>query len=646
MATREKTIIYTFPMTTTDVTDAIVTNLTQITVQIPETVISFTSVFADVGFQDIISATGGTITEHRVALRLGAAAYTTFTELDDIANSGENLGGIIGPIDFTSHFTTNWTGTSMTCDMQVYFDQNTGTTLGMRNVTAQLYITYTYNDDVVVNPTQIKTVRIPMESLIGTLSTTVNSQIGTNQIPQLTGAGGILPENSVVIRDYAFVIEGNEANNNTTTDFTISCSIDSGGATAFGVQEAALGSDRFLRWVYKPATPATTSAHSFHMWSSVTNKMHHASVEIVVTYTFNAAATTRVLNSVVLPLEFDSPIGNVNTGDKSRIIRDYILSEKGTITFRQSALRLHWNANASQSVNVLVGSQTNRTYTGAANTVCGNFSLQHRIDSGSGAGAALTLARGRNPITIDVFGNNSTILMTNVSGYVILNYESDMESSPGSNTHTMYKVFDPWDAALRGFTSYTARSIAIPETDYRLASFGFLAYLWANSAGMAISFDAEYQSTEGIGAGWEKIYSDAYVSDAEIGCSKVFFRARDAFRRSPQDTISGRMGIETNRQWRLFTTTTCARGLISIHSTHSITSTISGNISGHNPTLPTTLRLVEDYSKEVIQETTLPAGTTTYSFTVYNNVIEHYVDAYQDNTHVGRSALTTGTQYG
>lgn len=644
MATREKTIIYTFPMTTADVADAVVTNLTQITVQIPETVISFSSVFADVGFQDIITATGGTITEHRVGLRLGAAAYTTFTELDDIANSGENLGGIIGPIDFTSHFTTNWTGTSMTCDMQVYFDQNTGTTLGMRNVTARLYITYTYDDNSAVNPTQIKTVRIPMESLIGSLTTTVNSQIGTNQIPQLTGAGGILPENSVSITNYAIAIEGNEANNNTTTDFTISCSIDSGTATNFPIQEAALGSDRYLRWFYTPAVPTTTAAHSFHMWSSVTNKMNHVAIEIFITYTFNAAATTRILNSVILPLEFDSPLGNVNTGDRSRLIRDYILSDKGTITFRQSALRLHWNANAGQTVTVLVGNQTARVYTNLGNTVCGGFVLQHRIDSGAATGAALTLARGRNPVTVDVFGNNSTILMTNVSGFILLNYESDMETaSPGGNTHTIYEVFDPWDAALRGFTSYTARSIAIPETNYRLASFGFMGYLWANTAGMSISFDAEYGATEGPGAGWEKIYSDAYVSDAEIGCSMVYFRARDAFRRSPQDTLSGRMDIETNRQWRLFTTTTCARGLISIHSVHSITSTISGNISGHDPALPTTLRLVEDYSKEVIQETTLPAGTTAYSFTVYNNVIQYYVDAYQDSTHVGRSALTTGT---
>lgn len=651
MAIREKTVIYSFPMTTTIVADAVVTNLTQITLNLPETAKTFTSVYAEVGFQDIITATGGTITEHRVGLRLGAAAYTTFTETDDIANSGENIAGVIGPIDFTTHFTTNWTGTSMTCDLQVYFDQNTGTTFGMRNVTAMLYVTYTYDDNPAVNATQVKTVRLPLESLIGALSTTVNSQIGTNQIPQLTGAGGILPENSVSIVDYAFIIEGNEHNNNTTTDFVIACSIDSGTATTFGDQEAALGSDRFCRWIYKPAVPATTSAHSFHMWSGTSagvttaqaNKMFMTSVELVITYTFNAASTTRVLNSICVPLEFDSPLGYTSAADTSRVTRDVIISDPGTITQRQSAVRIHWNANAGQTITVKVGSQTNRVYAHSNNTVCGGITLQQRVDSGAATGAALTLSRGRNSFIVDVFGSNATIPATNVSGYLLLNYESDVSSSGiGGNTHTMYEVFQAWDALQTSPVVYTNKSIAIPEADYWLSSFGFLVYLWANTSSMYLGFDCEYAADEGPGAGWERIYGDAYASDAELGCSKVFFRARDAFRRFPNDTIGSRMNIETARSFRYYSTVGTAKGIISIHSTHANTYTISGNISGNNAVLPTELRLIDEVSNEIMEIKTLAAGTTAYSFTVYNDVIDYYVDAYQDNTHVGRSAITNG----
>lgn len=121
MATREKTVCYAFPMSATQSTDAVAYDLSQITIYIPEASPTFTSVFAEIGFQDAITATGGTITEYRASLRLGANAYTTVTETDDLANSGENMAGVYGPVDFTSHFSTNWTSTSMTCDGQLYF---------------------------------------------------------------------------------------------------------------------------------------------------------------------------------------------------------------------------------------------------------------------------------------------------------------------------------------------------------------------------------------------------------------------------------------------------------------------------------------------------------------------------------------------
>ncbi len=145
----------------------------------------------------------------------------------------------------------------MTCDLQVFFDQTTGTTFGMNNVTAVLYITYQYDDTAA---TQIKTVTIPLESLTDTLPTS-NTNFGTNQIPQLTG-GGILPENSPVIRDWYLLIEGNEnINNATATDWTTSVSIDGAGTVTFMSQEAFGQADHYLRLIHKPAVPATTAAH-------------------------------------------------------------------------------------------------------------------------------------------------------------------------------------------------------------------------------------------------------------------------------------------------------------------------------------------------------------------------------------------------
>ncbi|MDZ7612873.1 MAG: hypothetical protein U5K51_03505 [Flavobacteriaceae bacterium] len=84
--------------------------------------------------------------------------------------------------------------------------------------------------------------------MVGAFTTATNS-IGSNQIPQLTGVGGVLPESGITIRDYYFVIEGNTSVNNTATDFTISTNIDSGTAFAFATIENALASDCFRRFI-------------------------------------------------------------------------------------------------------------------------------------------------------------------------------------------------------------------------------------------------------------------------------------------------------------------------------------------------------------------------------------------------------------
>lgn len=637
MATREKTISFAFPMTTALVADAVVTNLSQITLYIPEASPTFTSVFVKVGFQDVVTATGGTLNEHRVGLRLGAAGYTTFTELDDIVNSGENLGGVFGPIDFTSHFTTNWTGTSMTCDLQVYFDQSTGTTLGMNNVTAEIFITYTYDDTAA---TQIKTVRIPMESLTGALPTVANTNFGTNQIPQLTGGGGILPEAGVTIRDWYIVIEGNEANNNTTSDFTLSANIDSGTARNFMIQEAALASDRYCRWIYRPTPPSTTAAHNFQLWTNISSKCHHIAVTLHVTYEFTLAGTTRILNSLIFPIEMGSPLGSTTLGDASRYYRELIISDPGTITLRQSGFRINFNCNGGvTTLNFRAGSQSARAYSSAGNVICGGYALQHRIDSGAAGGAGLTLARGSNTLSIDGFSTGG-IVATNISGYLMLNYESDVGASGiGQNAHTVFKSRFAWDAAGTFNNRITGASFAIPETNYWLMSAGFCLFTWQASLAGAFSIDMELGATEGKGAGYADIYTDGIMGDSEMSCREIWAAGRDVFKRCPQDADGNRADIEASRDYRVFSTANHAKGLVQLITYHSHTWSIAGDISGHDVALPTDLELVRVATKEIMQEATLTAGTTAFSFTVYDDTEDYYVSAFQDGTHVGRSGV-------
>lgn len=644
MATRHKTIRYAVPTTTTVITDATVTNLSQITVNIPEASPSFVSVTAEVAFQDVITATGGTITEHRVALRLGAAGYTTFTELDDITNTAENMAGVIAPVDFTAHFNTNWTGSSMTLDTQVYFDQTTGTTLGMINVNAVIVITYSYDDNPATNATQIKTAYIPLESLAGALSTVANSNIGTNQIPILTGASGLLSEDSVVIRDYFFLIEGNVNNNATTTDFAISCNIDSGTAFTFGTTEAALGSDYFTRLIYKPSIPDTTAVHNFQMWSTVANKMNHVTVTLVVTYEFAPAASTTILNSILLPIEIASPLGVTTSAEASRFKRDIFVEEPGTITLKQSAFRINFNTTASISgLNFRAGSQAFRAYTHLGNVVAGMYSLQQRIDSGSAQGAGMTLGRGRNSISIDGYATDTVDQATNINGVIILNYHSAKAASGlvGQHSHTVEALLDTWNAALLDRVRTNNYAFAIPETNYFVVGAGFQTYIWVSTAANAVTFDVECLSGEGKGAGYYDIYADAVQTDAERGCSIVYMRGRDVFIRYPGDLDSDRLNPETARDYRLFNASTSGNGMYMMMTYHSHTFTVSGNVTGSNGGT-VTLDLVRAATGEKVL-TTSRVGNGAYSFTWYDNTEDVYVDAYETDVFKDRSGNATAT---
>lgn len=638
MATREKTVVFAFPMTTSDVADAVTTNLSQITVYIPEASPVFKSVFVEIGWQDIITATGGTITEHRCGLRLGAAAYTTITETDDIANTGENMAGVVGPFDFTTHFTTNWTGTSMTCDVQVYFDQTTGTTLGMRNVTAMLYVTYQYDDTVA---TQIKTVRLPFDSTVAGLPTTNGTPAGT--VPQLTGVGGILPESNIVIRDYFFVIEGNEVTT-ATTDFTLSCSIDQGTATVFGTQEAALASDRFCRWIYRPSVPDTSTTHTMEIWSSLANRAHHITVTLVITYEFDLAGTSRVLNSIAVPVEIASPLGLSVEANSSRFQRDIFISEPGTITLRMSGFRMNFNIPSSVTAHRWrAGSQVFRSYTSVAGQVCGMFSVQQRIDSGAAQGAGITIARGKNTITIDGYTTSIAAEMTNINGYIIMNYESDLASEGiGAHAHSVFKILLPWNAALSDLNRITSYSFSIPESQYWIIAAGFCFIQWASATTMAVTFDVQCLSGESKEAGYIDIYADAYTSDAERACSIIWMRGRDTFKRCPDDADTNRLDIETSRDYRLYTTVITGNGLLTMLTYNSLTWEITGNISGAAGSGDITLRLIRVSDKEVIKQQVVAANTTSYTFVTHDNTENYMVIASQAGSNTAVSAEGTG----
>lgn len=637
MATRKKTIRVPISFGGSGtIPDASLTTLGTPTVYIPENSVinpvTFTSVMVYIFAQDMSTATGGTVTEYRVACTLSGAGATTFTETDDLPNSGENWGGIFGPIDFTSHFTTNFgTVTSKSCQVDIYFDISTGTTTTVNGASGYFEITYTYND---AEANRIETVAIGLESITGALTTTANTSYGT--IPQLLGGGGWLNGYaSPTIRHVWAECKSASGTNNLTTAQVLNWGFNgAGGGGSSDSRNNNLGTDTYQFLQIDLSALTFTGTNTLDLWSSVATRYQCLAVTIYVSFEYVVSGTTRVLNYVEVPVEFESPINGTSSANAHRFKRSLLVPEPGTITQRSIAFEIGWNTGAAATAQIKVGAQASfRGYAVLGNQVATQYVVQHLLDSRSASGSALTLARGENDIIIDLYRSSGA--MTNVSGVLKILYESDVSSDGiDAHSHTVYSLARQIDLTATGDNTIS-NLFDIPEANYWLQAAGLEYYFWMQATSAALMIQAEVLSGEAAGDGWRELYGDQYTSDNEIAFGLWRVRARDEFRRQPADPDTNRLNIETSRGIRTTSSTTFRYGYRWLVTFHTQFFTISGTISGSaGGTVNLVLRRAD--TGEAIN-TGSRVGDGSYNITAFDPVTDFYIDAYEDATHYGRS---------
>lgn len=625
MVTRLKTVQFSFP-TLASLVNNTLTNLTQITVYLPESSKTFRKVIAHLTFDDIITATGGTLTTKTRELRLGAAAYTSVANANTLTNSGEN-GSFYISTDFTSHFTTNWTGTSMTCDFRCQINQSTGTTLNLVNASVTLDITYEYDD---TSATQVKTVWIPLNAPVGALAT---SKPGTQNdvIPNLDT---YLPEATKTYRDMHIVVQGNEHRNGATTDHTITMQFDTGSTVTTGNYEGALASDRWFRYVWSVNGLFTTNAtHNFFIWASVA-RVNHAQVWLTVTYEFDLASTTDVMNSLMLPMEIDSPMGGTTSSDYQRATRELFVQEPN-VALQNLAFYAFWEQQAAiAGLNLRVGTGSFVTYTDAASQLCGGNGCMVRNDAPTG----LTFARGRNSLLLDIYRTDTADLGWNVSGFWIINYTSDVHADgPGAHNHTiLWNLTNTGTANTSTELTISATAPVIPETNYYMTAIGTqYSYINAGTAASGAIVSVERLAAGEGGVAWENAYKDITSTDAELGVHTMYSQMKDLFLRWPGDLGADRMDVETARRWRVQVTPVVAsfHHLDLLFTYHTITFAVAGNVTGFTGTVNLNLHRANTGEKV---KTTTRSGDGAYSFTWYDDTEDMFVSA-DDGTLFGRS---------
>lgn len=599
------------------------------TIYITESGVTFKAVRATLTWDDIITATGGTVAQRRLDIGLGGGAKTSVVNSNALTNSGENISGTYVQ-DFTAHFIANWSGTSMSCEADVLIDQSTGTTLGAVNVCLTLDITYEYDAE---SATQVKTAWIPLNSRVTSL-TTAEGTATAYTVPELDA----WPEATKTFLQRSVWFQGATAQS-AATDVTISMSIDLGAPETTQIYEGALITSRTVRYVTPSllAAATTNATHDFRMWASLA-VFNHMQVWVSVTYQFDASTTTRARVSLRLPMEVGSPMGGTAAGDYQRATRDVWIQEQN-VTSQEIAFFAFWESvSAIAGLNMRIGTGGFAAYTdGAATFLAGSQCAMIRNDS------AFTLARGRNTVNFDVYRTDTADLGWAVSGYWMLNYDADVPAVTGGiglmNRTVVWPLRAHSTVSALNVVNTSAQAVDIPEPLYFIGAFGAAQSTLVNTSGnmSSIVSSAERLVGEG-GQQWEDFLFDIGQWDLEVGVKWQYATARSIFWRWANDPDSNRLDPEVARRWRI-TAGNGATGwydLALMLTYHAITYTVAGNVSG-SAGGTVNLALQRAATGEIVA-TTSRSGDGAYSMTWYDDTEDVYVTAVEDATHVGRSA--------
>lgn len=625
MATQQ-TVEYWFPHLASAV-DNTATSFTQITVTLPAGTKTFRSVFAEVICHDR-NTTVSNISRRQIELQLGAAGYSAVNNTNALTLGGEQM-VIQFSGDFTSYFTTNWTGTAMTCDLRVLLDDATASPLNpsFNNFSARLVVTLDVDE---AQATQVKTLWIPLDAPTGALGTTKPGTANAT-IPALDT---YLEEGGKTILQTAIVVQGN-TEGNSTTDKSLSFEVDTLGVFTSQLYEHGSNTDMWYR-LNQVVSFTTNATHDFFIWASVAD-FDHPQVWLVVTYSWAPGSSTRMTVGVLAPAEIGGCFGGNTSATPQRVERSLWIEEPGAITTKALAALIFWDQAAPiAGLNMRLGSGSYAAYTSVSTALSGSCGAMIRNDS------AFTLARGRNTLYAEVYRTDTADVGANASALFMIVYSCDIPSQGWhkANRTVIRNLRVTGTVAAGGESIVNAVAFDIPSANYFLNAIGVRYCYTSNGTSnpMGCHVGTERLSGEG-GVYWENVYEAMGATDPEVGIHECYATARSVFQRWPGDTVDGnsRLDIETARRWRAVIGGggTSFDHLDLYITYHSIEFTCADSISGFSGTV--TLSLHRETGEKVAE--TSRSGDGAFSFTWYDNTEPMYVVA-DDGTTVGRSTLT------
>jgi len=617
-----KTVFYSFT-TLKNVADNTLVDFSDITISLPESGIVFKSVKAILNFTDQ-ATTAANYTRRELQLGLGGGTKTEIANTTTYTNSGENIASVM-TYDFTSLFTSQWSGTSMTSQASTQIIHNA---LGQSYVSLVLQITYEF--DETLSNVRLKSVLIPLNAPVSDLPTSKPGS-PTDTFPLLST---YLPESTKSIKNVFITLQGN-TNRAAATDTTVFMQLNEATSDSW-FSEGELASDIFYTYIYNiTGIIDISTSYSFYLWSETLARFTHQQVFLTVTYTYEEDTTTTVLNSIYLPMEVESLLG-YSAARTQTASRDFFIQETGTITTNRIALLLFWEQQVPQTgLNLKIGSGSFVSYVDRANVVSGNNAAMIRNDS------AFTLTRGRNTLTFSGYTTvGVTSTGTNPVGLWLINYTSDKHSG-GTDKHNT-TVFDLIGdvgtlnvASGRVFTNYAISTSTHPIYLNSIGVNGtYVTNTTSQNGGVSVMAERRFTS-DGIEQRWETLYLDVVRTDGESGIHNIFSQSKNIFKRWTDDPNLLRIDPSLSRDYLLLLNVASYSSVDMVYTYHNIAYTVDGSLSGFGDNVVTIQLRRYDTDEVVLQKT--QNGDGAFSFEWFDNTEPLYVYAIVNESIAGKS---------
>lgn len=605
------------------------------TIAVRETVSrTFRSVVVEVGLTMVKpgAASDLFIIEGRLG---GSGAWTVLlgsgVSGSDFPTSGAENGGFLLYLDATALFTAGFgSGATQQLEVRASIMHRGALTAAADTVniwSCCLSITYDSSDDSSDNADQMQTLLIPIDSITGGLTTTAAAIGGSGAIPKLTTSGGILDGLSPTIEDMFLIIDANNDAGG-TTDGDWRAQIDSGAEVTIAAINNQNTSDMYTRGIVDVNAMDPTAAHTLNMRVSAgSSGFNNVGALLVVTYRYPEASVTQRIHQEVVPFNIKSApfAGTASTAAVKATVAVPVQAANPTLI--QSGIKIWYHQIGDPGAyNVAIGGQSERSYDSPSSDTGGPRVVVQRLDSGGVAGSGVSFARGMVTVTIASRVTTTPSNGGGESGLLLLAYRYDKESGkrPSCARHLVEAV-----AHVQTSPETATVGPAIPEASYFLGNIGWTAVWNDGSAVTAVTPVITLDSGNGV---YEK--PQRLLTDASLAARFAADQIRGAYRQHAADAGAD---LETSRTWTITTTGAAGRaGMDLWASWHDYSYSISKQVTDSDGGT-VNIEVHDALTHELLLETSR-VGDGTWTATWWDNAREIYAVAYEDDTHLSRSA--------